>query len=226
LPVKAGDAVVTLAEWKQLQARLVDGVVPRTRTENTSLLLDIALCMDCNAKLYRQRAVKRGKEYVYYRCASVTGATKTCSGKSIRADWLEQLAIETLMDEIGDVEIQTKVLVPGEDHSVELEEAKLSLEELAAMAGSARSKTAQQLYRSQMEALDARIAELETLPYRPDAWEWVGTGATYRERWGEDSDDNRRLLLDAGITLTAKEGPFEFHLFVPHDIKERIWQTV
>lgn len=223
LPVDVGDAVVTLAEWKGLQARLVDGVVPRTRTENTSLLLDVAFCDECGAKLYRQRAVKRGKEYVYYRCAGVTGASSTCTGKSIRASDLESLAAETLMDEIGDVDVTRKVLVPGEDHTAELAEAETAMAELVALAGTARSKSAQKLYRDQMAALDARIAELEDMPQRPDEWRQEGTGQTYREFWDSSENDaeRRRLLLDSGITLKARALPFTVSLYVPQDVLAR-----
>src|SRR5690606_19730838 len=134
-------------------------------------------CKRCNSKLHRQAALKKGRNYSYYLCASENGErSNPCGSKRIRADMLDELVTEHLMDAIGDVERTEKVLVPGEDHTAELEEARLGLEELMKMAGQAKSQSARELFAKQVEALDARIAQLEGLPSRPDEWVDRGTG--------------------------------------------------
>jgi site-specific DNA recombinase len=205
MPIRVGEPVVTRSEWKSLQERLVEKIIPRTRTQNVSLLLDVAYCPHCQAKLYRQRAVKRGTEYIYYRCANVTGATKKCTqGKSIKAAQLEEIVANTLMRKIGNVEIRRKVLIPGEDHTAQLTEAREALSDLMIFAGAAKSATARTLYAQQMTALDERIAHLESLPHRPDQWKEEGTGVTYAEKWAESTDEERRqLLIDSKITVYA-----------------------
>lgn len=223
LPIKSGEPLVTPGEWKQLQDRLVHGVKPRNRSEATSLLLGIAFCAVCGSRLHRLSALKRGRNYAYYRCASQSTAGGFCGAKNIREDYLNEVVEDHLMQEIGHIEIPEKILIPGEDHSAELEEAQLSLAELSLMAGTAKSDTAKQLLRAQLTALDERIADLEARPSRPDRWIERGTGATYRQQWDSgDEEKRRKLLLDSGITIRVKGDPFEFHIWVPADLREKI----
>jgi hypothetical protein len=224
LPVLAGEAVVTLAEWRQVQDRIADRSRERTRTAGASLLLDVGRCARCGLKLHRQRAVKRGVEYRYYRCSgqSGQGAPATCSGGLIVAGVLDEFVTGHLMAEIGHIEVTRRVLVPGDDTATDLAEAVASLEDLAKLAGTARSKAAQNVYAAQMAALDARIARLENAPQRPDEWRDEGTGETYAEAWERgDTAERRRLLLNSGITVTARVRPTEFAVHIPMDVLER-----
>jgi hypothetical protein len=51
----------------------------------------------------------------------------------------------------------------------------------------------------QLRALDARITELEQLPFREAHYEHRGIGVTYAEVWaGADPAERRGLLLKAG----------------------------
>lgn len=221
MPVLAGEAAITLAEWKQLHALVVDNVKPRTRTAKTSLLLDIARCGKCGAKLYRQRAVKRDVEYLYYRCANQVGngTRTTCSGGLIRAKELEDYVTNELLGRIGSFEVTEKVLIPGDDIASDLADAVASLEDLSSLAGTAKSKSAKKLYAAQMAALDDRISRLENTPQKPDEWTWVGTGDTYGAVFVKgDVEERRSLLLRSGITVTARLRPTEFTIDVPEEV--------
>lgn len=219
MAIRVGEPTVTTAEWRQLQARLT--TTPRTRTANASMLLDVASCGRCGAKLHRQRAVKRGVEYRYYRCANQTGdgAHSTCSGGLIPAKDLEDYVTNELLNRIGGLEVAEKVLVPGDNSAAELGDAVASLEDLATLAGSAKSKAAQKLYAAQMAALDARIERLESTPQRQDEWQWVGTGKTYGEAFIKaDVAEKRSLLLKSKIAVTASIRPTEFVMNVPEEV--------
>lgn len=221
MPVKAGEALVSMAEWKQLQARLK--AAQRRRTQEAALLLDIAFCGACGAKLHRQSSRTKTANYAYYRCSTLSANNGECSNRSyMRATHVEEVTIEILLGEIGDVEITRKVLLPGEDHTAELLEAEQALEELMTQAGAARSERAKKLFRDQMTSLDERIARLETQPNREDQWVDVGTGVTYRQRWDGDPAERRQLLLDSGITVKVTGDPWSLDLSVPEDIRERI----
>jgi site-specific DNA recombinase len=207
MAVEAGESAVTREEWRGLQARLVEGITPRARTETPSLLLDVAFCGEdgCGAKMYRQSANKRGKEYIYYRCSAVVLGARKCGGKSVKAGPVESKVSTFLLETIGDQEMRRRVIIPGEDHTAELEEAQGALEELVTLAGTAQSKAAQTLYRNQMSALDRRIVELEAKPRTVDTERWEGTGKTFREEWGaSDVPGRRKMLMNLGVMVEVE----------------------
>lgn len=214
MPVKAGEAVVSLAEWRQLQARF-ESAPARTRTDHTSPLLDIAFCARCGAKMYSQRAVRRGVEYRYYRCRTVTTTEGKCSARSVRAEYLESRFEQMYLEQLGDREVVDEQLIPGEDHTAELAEAQTALAELASLAGSARSESARRVYTEQLEALDARIANLEALPHRGDTYVPILTGETFRQVWeNSDETERRRFMVASGIRVLWA-GTHEPHV-LPH----------
>lgn len=220
LPVRAGESVVTLEEWREITTRLVDGR-QRRRTQTPSMLLGVAFCRGCGSKLYRQGATKSGRRYDYYRCAAVVTAAKgekSCDAGAIRAEELDAFVEENLLYEIGDVEVTEEVYIPGSDVSDALAEAQAAYEELTALLPSLKSEHARKATRSQLTALDGRIAELSAIPSTPPRWERKGTGRTYAEAWREaDVIERRRLLLDGGIRVTAWARPSHLHFYVEVD---------
>ncbi len=66
------------------------------------------------------------------------------------------------------------------------------------------SITAKQRLEAQLDALDARIAELESAPAREARWEYRETGQKYRAVWeSSDTEGRRELLQRSGITIAA-----------------------
>ncbi|WUH79541.1 recombinase family protein [Amycolatopsis sp. NBC_00438] len=219
--VKVGESIVSVAEWKQLQDRLVDGKGTRNRSEKTTPLLGVVFCSGCGARLYRQGATRRGKTYGYYKCATnVTGGD--CDGRNIRAEILRDFTEEQLLSHIGDVEVTESVLIPGNDTSAALEEAEAALTELTLFAAQARSERAKSRIRAQMAALDQRIVELEQQPSAPDEWRDVGTGETYGQAWVRMDDvERRQLMLDSGVRVMAWTDPLKLEFIVPEVLLRR-----
>ena len=127
----------------------------------------VSLCAStAGFRLHHSRnAVKRDKRrYVYrnYRCQ-----TRRCV--AIPAETLETLAEEAFLYEVGDLEVRERVWVPGDTHEADLREAVTALDELTQAAGRARSATGKQRLQKQLDALDARIADLESAPARKPA---------------------------------------------------------
>jgi hypothetical protein len=125
--------------------------------------------------------------------------------------------------------------VPGDSHEAELREAVTAYDELTSAAGRAQSQTTKQRLQRQLDALDARIAELESAPAREARWEWRATGETYGAVWAAaDADGRRELLSRSGIRLSAaitglegkrsasNMGAFQFHLLVPEEITRHV----
>jgi site-specific DNA recombinase len=203
VPVQVAEPLVTLDEWDLLQAALdtVQAGYLSARPAEASPLAGVAVCFDCGVPLHHSRnAVKRGeRRYVYrrYRCQ-----TRKCV--AIPADILEELAEESFLYEVGDLEVRERVWVPGDSHEAELREAVNGFDELTKTAGRAVSAAAKQRLQKQLDALDTRIAELESAPAREARWEYRTTGGTYRSVWeASDTVARRELLVRSGIKLAA-----------------------
>jgi hypothetical protein len=95
-----------------------------------------------------------------------------------------------------------------------------------------RSATAKRPLQRQLEALDARIAELESSPVREGRYEYRETGQTYRQEWqGLDAAGKAAKLAKSGITLAVglqidgprskyNAGAFRYQIRVPGDWPE------
>lgn len=225
MPIQIAEPLVTLDEWELIQAAL-DRVQETRRgiRVEASPLAGVAVCHECGSPLHHDRTTARGHVYRYYRCPS--GDTVM-----IPAETLETLAEEAFLHELGDLEVRERVWVPGDSREAELREAVAALDELSQAAGRAVSATAKQRYRGQLDAIDARIAELEKAPAREARWEYRPTGGTYRSVWAAAGKDARRdLLTKSGITVAASirgvggkrsasnPGSLHFEIRVPAEI--------
>lgn len=224
MPVQLAEPLVTFDEWEQIQA-ILDRVQKSRRgikRTKASPLSGVVLCWVCERPLHHDlNTVKRAQKvyrYRYYKC------TERCA-PMVPAEIVEELAEQQFLMELGDVEVQERVWVPGESHEIELREALASMDELATAMGKAKSSAGRQRLQRQIEAVDARIVELEAAPAREARWEFKPTGDTYEAVWNRSSTDERReLLLKSGITITAAYKPLRFHIRVPAEI-ERLSNT-
>jgi hypothetical protein len=206
MPVQLAEPLVTSDEWQLIQAALDKTQEARRDARFTvaSPLAGLVVCYECGGSLHHDRnTVKRDRhEYVYryYRCVNRI----TCRSAMIPAGDLEELAEATFLDEFGDLGVRERVWLPGDSHEAELREAVAGYEELLKTAGRAVSATAKQRLQAQLDALDARIAGLESAPAREARWEYRETGQKYRAVWESSGTDGRRELLQrSGITIAA-----------------------
>jgi DNA invertase Pin-like site-specific DNA recombinase len=206
MPVQLAEPLVTSDEWELIQAALDKTQEARRDARFTvaSPLAGLVVCYECGGSLHHDRnTVKRDRHvyvYRYYRCVN----RRTCRSAMIPAEDLEELAEETFLHEFGDLGVRERVWVPGDSHEAELREAVGGYEELLKTAGRAVSATAKQRLQAQLDALDARIAELESAPAREARWEYRETGQKYRAVWeSSDTDGRRELLQRSGITIAA-----------------------
>lgn len=210
LPVQSGEAVVTEAEWRQLQAILAGKQNRRTKTP--SMLLDVAYCADCGAKLYRQGATKRGYEYLYYRCSAAVvsgnGGAEACRAKAIRATVLDEFVENEVLYDIGGYEVAEDVYVPGSDASDELERVERAIEDVRREKDLGLYEGDENAYFDRVQTLVKRRDELRQTSSQPARWERRGTGETYRELWARaDVEQRRELLVNAGVTVKAVGDP-------------------
>jgi DNA invertase Pin-like site-specific DNA recombinase len=231
-PVQLADPLVTDDEWSLLQAHLdrVQESRKGAARPEASPLAGVVFCgvEGCNEPLHHDKNTARGTVYRYYRC-------RLGAHTRVPAETLETLAGEAFLYELGTTEVRERVWVPGDSHETELRECVAAMDELVAAAGRMTSATAKQRLQRQLDALDARIAELEQAPKREARWEYRGTGQTYGAVWeAADADARRELLSRSGITVAAaisgiegkrsasQPGAFTCELRIPEGIRERV----
>lgn len=202
-PIQFAEPLVSLDEWDRIQAFVQGNRDARKddRRSETSLLSGLAFCFACGGALHHDlNVVKRPYrtyEYRYLRCKN------RCSPQ-IPAEKLELWAEEEFLKHLGHREVRERVWVPGDSNQEALAEAVRAVDELSAAAGRATSATMRQRLQKQLDALDARIAELEAQPAQQARWEWVATGGTYGDAWESAGTEGRRALLQrSGITFSA-----------------------
>lgn len=207
LPVRVGPALGTDSEWKQLQEILEKK--PRTRTEGAAPLLDVAWC-DCGGKYHLwqvMRKLKTGpKTFRYYRCERAN--RKLCDAAALNADYVEALvpAYVCWPTILGQLEVERKVLIPGEDHTAELAQVRDAIQRLTEEKNAAEDWDDEDegAYSSRLGKLRARRKRLSALPQRSDEWRSVGTGETYAQLWERSTwAERRRLLIDGVFTVVA-----------------------
>lgn len=197
-PIAYAEPLISLDEWNRIQAMLDSNQARRTGAKPTKgLLTGLIVCHFCEEPMYYQPSKARGKLYRYYQCASRKHT-------AISADDLESLVEQEFLEAFGDKLIRERVLVPGESHEAELREAVTAFDELSATAGRMTSATTKQRLQRQLEALDVKIAKLESAPVREAHYEYRETGQTYRQVWEAlDSQGKAAQLAKSGITLAV-----------------------
>ncbi|WP_412516789.1 recombinase family protein [Actinomadura madurae] len=137
MPVQRADPILNRADWERLQAALDANAHNRTgNRQDAAPLLRVAFCYRCQRPLYRRGTKKKNAKgekvpYFYYRCASANDTTvDICPDRPYRSRELEQIVFDEFLAEVGGVEIQREVYVPGEDHSEDLETAQAAYSDL------------------------------------------------------------------------------------------------
>ncbi|MFF7868975.1 recombinase family protein [Streptomyces qaidamensis] len=181
-PLQRAEPLISQEDWELANQKLDQNTTKRSGNRSGgSPLLRVAFCT-CGEPLY----AAPGHKWPHYRCASRT-THKACpeGNRSIGAAALERLVEEEFLRAAGDIEIVRKVFRPGVDYTRDLEEVNRAIAELREdrEAGLYSSETGKQEFRESYQRLDARREQLRSLPTRPDTWEEMPTGVTYRERW-------------------------------------------
>lgn len=193
-PVMMAEPLVTDDERELIRAELARTEKGTYQRRSSGALVGVLVCYFCGAGL--SSTVSKGK-YHYYRCH-----TNGCTSLIPAAD-AETLAADTFLSDFGDQEVTQRTWVSGDSREADLRAAVTAFEELSATAGVMTSQTAKSLLQRQLAALDAQIAELESVPAREGHYEDRPTGEKYREVWNRNTDPaaRREMLKRAGISF-------------------------
>lgn len=205
-PVLRGEPLISKEDWGALQGAITGARKPKHRAAPEAMLSGGVLCPLCGEVLHFHWAVKTRQEYRYYRCSGRTRKENGCTAGAPRAERLEQLVGEVLLSTVGDLDVLRKVYVPGDDTAADLADVAERMRELREdrTAGLYRGDQGAAEFREMYANLERRREELASQPSRPDGWEYVPTGQTYRQLWeSSDTAGRRALLRDSGVRVEA-----------------------
>lgn len=198
-PVCWGEPLISKETWEELRSALAERKVIGRRTRKVSPLHGVLSCAVCGQLMFHRRLHRdygRG-EYRYYFC-------RDKHGRSIPAEDVEQVVFDTFIDGHGDDPVLERVYRPAQSHQAALEDAVRAVDELTELLGGIRSATMRARLTEQLTALDAEIARLESLPSREAGWDYIDTGATFRQVWADSSPEQKRQMIsDAEITASV-----------------------
>ncbi|MCZ1019375.1 recombinase family protein [Streptomyces noursei] len=241
LPVMRAQALMVKAAFEVMQKRFktrgnVEGVV----TKNATDLRDVAYCMNCLAPLYQSNSsrVWKGKthHYNYFRCSTNNRPGARCHEDAVNMNGhdLKALVEKYFLNEVGSVEAQIRVFVPGNDVGAERERYEMNLKELSEEwdMNLYDYEGGRQEYLGRKKRLMERLKQLETEEIVKPHYEWQPMGKTYGEAWaGMEWNERGNLLRKCGVKVLAwpalgPKAPPRVLLDFPDDMKERLREHV
>jgi hypothetical protein len=126
---------------------------------------------------------------------------------NIRADWVDEYVSREFVRILGGLEVTHTRTIPGYDPQPEIDATLAEYEDHMAQQGRQRSSAAKAAWQKRADAIDARLAELETRPKVEPRIEEIRSGRLYADEWRHaDVAGRRGMLVEAGAILTVKRG--------------------
>ncbi|MER5889009.1 recombinase family protein [Streptomyces sp. NPDC001941] len=196
----AATPILTREEFDQAAVLLTPKLVaarPPERPDSGALLLRVAHCAGCKSRMYLNKG--------YYVCSSYKYGHTCPAASSVRADWIDQHITAEVLRMAGPVEITRVTEIPGYDPAPEIAATVAEMEEHDEQRGRRKSAAGMAAWQRRADALEARLAELETREKTEPRREAVSTGRTYADDWNAaDTIGRRTMLVDMGARLEVR----------------------
>ncbi|MFE4514434.1 recombinase family protein [Kitasatospora sp. NPDC056783] len=199
------EPILTREEFDQVGA-ILDGrsVNNSERSDTDSLLLRVIHCDSCGGRMYLN--AQEGKTPTY-KCNYHARGDACEAPSNVRGDWADEHVEAEFLRLVGGIQTRKTVVIPGYDPEPEL---KATVAEFAAHLknqGKQKSKHAAQEWQKLHDALDTRIAELESREKTEPQTIVTPTGRTYADEWATaDTAKRRTMLVGAGVRLNVRRG--------------------
>ncbi|MDT0494011.1 recombinase family protein [Streptomyces sp. NPDC012600] len=203
------EPILTRAEFDRigavLDARSIDN---RERSDTDALQLRVIHCDSCKGRMYLSKPTKNGASVnAHYKCNSSARGDACELPANVRADWADDYTTAEFLRLFGSVQTTHVIVVPGYDPEPELRATLREFEEHQQQEGRQKSKHAARAWQERADALDSRIADLETREKREPQRIVTPTGRTIADEWAEkDTAGRRAMLIEAGARLEVKRG--------------------
>jgi site-specific DNA recombinase len=203
--------------WHRLQDALDrngrQGPVDRGRA---SRLQHVAYCALCRRALHSSWHMVQGKKVRTYKCPgyreSRVGPGPLCTGRTIRAEWLEERTYQWFLAEIGDQYIWEKIYVVPDDSGTDLAETEESIKRLEALYLGGRvykGADGAERFGALMTSLQEKRDQLaEKVSARASAPRWRKTSRKFSDEWNDRDDQGKRqLMISSGLHVYAATTP-------------------
>ncbi|WP_406507162.1 recombinase family protein [Streptomyces sp. NBC_00212] len=202
-PVLASETpILTREEFDRVGVLLTPKPVakrPPVRKDSGSLLLRVIHCHGCGSRMYLNKG--------YYSCSSYKYGSDCPAPTAVRADWADEYVNNEFLRLVGPVQITRTIEIPGYDPSPEIDATVAEMEEHDEQKGRRKSKAGMAAWQRRADALETRLAELESREKTEPRREILSTGRTYADDWNNgDTVARRTMLVDAGARLMVKRG--------------------
>ncbi|MFF7689734.1 recombinase family protein [Streptomyces syringium] len=208
-PIMATETpIMTRAEFDRIGALLDSRSREHTdRKDTDALLLRVIHCDSCGGRMYlnNQRTLKN--QAPIYKC-NFHGRGGTCEKPAhIRGDWVDEYVTAEFLRLVGSIQTTHVVEIPGYDPAPELAATLAEFEEHQKQQGRQKSKHAANAWQERADALDNRIAELESREKVEPQRVVTPTGRTFADEWEQkDTAGRRAMLIEAGVRLDVRRG--------------------
>ncbi|MFB7919469.1 recombinase family protein [Streptomyces sp. NPDC056061] len=176
------------------------------RKDTNALLLRVIHCDSCGGRMYQDPKTNKNQAPSYNCNAQARG--EVCSGSSyIRADWADEYVEAEFLRLVGPIQTTHVVEIPGYDPGPELAATVAEFAEHQEQKGRQKSKHAAAEWQRRADALDNRIADLESRKKTEPQRIVTDTGRTFADEWAEkDTAGRRAMLVEAGVRLDVRRG--------------------
>lgn len=205
-PVMATEApIMTREEFDRIGAVLDERSIDNSqRHDSEALLLRVIHCAHCGWRMYQSQQEGRN---AFYKCNSYCRGGICEKSANVRADWVDDYVTAEFLRLVGSVQTTHVVTVPGYDPEPELRATLAEFAEHQEQKGRQKSKHAAAEWQRRADALDERIADLETREKREPQRIVTPTGRTIADEWtAADTAGRRALLMEAGARLEVRNG--------------------
>ncbi|MFE4609985.1 recombinase family protein [Streptomyces niveus] len=178
------------------------------RKDTDALLLRVIHCDACGGRMYLSKPTRNGASVnPFYKCNSHARGDLCDLPANIRACWADEHVTAEFLRLVGSVQTTHVVEIPGYDPDPELRATLAEFEEHQQQKGRQKSKHAANAWQERADALDSRIAELESREKVEPQRVVTPTGRTFADEWAEkDTAGRRAMLIEAGVRLDVRRG--------------------
>ncbi|MFC8274983.1 recombinase family protein [Streptomyces sp. NPDC057271] len=201
--------IMTRAEFDAIGAVLdARSIENGDRHDTDALLLRVIHCDSCGGRMYLSKPTKNGASVnPFYKCNSHARGDVCELPANVRAQWVDDYVSAEFLRLVGPVQTKHTVEIPGYDPAPELHATLAEFEEHQRQHGRQKSQHAARAWQERADALDNRIAELESREKTEPQRIVTPTGRTFADEWAEkDTAGRRAMLIEAGVRLDVRRG--------------------
>ncbi|WP_254211274.1 recombinase family protein [Streptomyces sp. ADI95-16] len=206
-PIMAtAEPVMTREEFDRIGAVLDERSIDNgDRKDTDALLLRVIHCDSCGGRMYLNK--QDSKQRPTYKCNPYSRGFKCDKSANIRGDWADEYVTAEFLRLVGPIQTTHVVTIPGYDPGPELRATTVEFAEHQEQEGRQKSKHAAAEWQRRADALDNRIADLESREKTEAQRIVTNTGRTFADEWAEkDTAGRRAMLIEAGVRLDVRRG--------------------